>query len=172
MLKKTLLIFFTGLVAAALTSFTYPKSRPVLRTIIIDPGHGGKDPGASGLQSTEAQLALEISKKLGKEIEQALPGTKVLFTRTTDILPGNLNDKSEALRWRANFANSSGADLFISVHLNFIGKAPGGWYEKRIVGWNEKISYRGKGKRKKKIVTRIPVYQPYYVVNETTGTET
>ncbi|MBD0277659.1 MAG: N-acetylmuramoyl-L-alanine amidase [Flavisolibacter sp.] len=172
MLKKTLLLLFIGIITVPLISFTFQKRTPALRTIIIDPGHGGKDPGASGLESTEAQIALEISKKLGKEIERSLPDVKVLFTRTTDVLPGNKDDKSEALRWRANFANSSGADLFISIHLNFIGKQPGGWYEKKIIAYNNKITYVGKGKKRRKVVTKIPVYQPYYVVNETTGTET
>lgn len=172
MLKKTLFFFFIGLIGTSLASFVPKKEKPVLRTLIIDPGHGGVDPGASGLESTEAEICLEISKRLGKEIERAFPDVKVLFTRTADMLAGNLSNKSESLRWRANFANNSGADLFISIHCNSIGRAPGGWYEKKIIAYNNKITYVGKGKKKKKVVRKIPVYQPYYVVNTTTGTET
>lgn len=170
--KKILLVlfFFTG--TAFFSSFSVKIPQKVLRTVIIDAGHGGKDQGAAGLISTEAQLCLEISMKLGKEIEEKIPGVKVLYTRTADILPGNKNNKDEALRYRADFANQSGADLFLSIHCNSIGKGAGGWYEKRIIGYNNKYTYQGKGKKKKKIVTKIPVYQPYYVVNTTTGTET
>ena len=60
MLKKILLIFFAGSLTTALISFTPPK--PVLRTIIVDAGHGGVDQGAPGLESTEAKIALEISR--------------------------------------------------------------------------------------------------------------
>ncbi|MBD0332791.1 MAG: N-acetylmuramoyl-L-alanine amidase, partial [Chitinophagaceae bacterium] len=172
MLKKTLLTLSCICIVTAFNSFREEKKQKVLRTIIIDAGHGGKDQGASGLISTEAQLCLEMAKKLGKEIEQSVPGVKVLYTRTTDIIPGNKPDKNQGLRYRADFANQSGADLFISIHCNSAGKKPGGWYEKRIIDWNYKVSYVGKGRKRRKVKTKIPVYQPYYVVNETSGTET
>lgn len=172
MLKKTFFIFSILSVAALLLSFDTIPPKKTIRTIIIDPGHGGKDQGASGLISTEAQICLEISKKLGKEIEENIPGVKVLYTRTADVLPGNKSDKDQALHYRADFANSSGADLFISIHCNSSGKHAGGWYEKKIVDYNYKVSYVGKGKKKRKVTTKVPVYQPYYVVNTTNGTET
>lgn len=172
MLKKTsaLLLFIAGL--APVYSFSVKEPKPAIRTIIIDPGHGGKDQGADGLVTTEAQICLQVSKKLGQLIEKEIPGIKILYTRTTDIIPGNKPNKDEGLRYRADFANQSGADLFISIHCNSAGKAPGGWYEKRIVDYNEKVSYKGKGKKKKKIVTKVPVYQSFYVTNEAAGTET
>jgi N-acetylmuramoyl-L-alanine amidase len=173
MLKKTFFIFCFFSAATLLFSFSSKNPHKALRTIIIDAGHGGKDQGAPGLISTEAQICLEISMKLGKEISKQIPGVKVLYTRTKDVLPGDdPNDKDKANRWRAAFANSSGADLFISIHCNSIGRAPGGWYEKKIIAYNYKYSYVGKGKKKRKVTTKIPVYQPYYVVNTTTGTET
>ena len=79
-----------------------------------------------------------------------MPDVKVLYTRTTDIIPGNKPDKNAGNRYRADFANSSGADLFISIHCNSAGKAPGGWYEKKIIDYNYKTSWQGKGKRKKR----------------------
>ncbi|MFN2437683.1 MAG: N-acetylmuramoyl-L-alanine amidase [Chitinophagaceae bacterium] len=153
-------------------SFTEEKKQKAVKTIIIDAGHGGKDQGAAGLISTEAQICLEISKELGKEIEKRNPGIKILYTRTTDIIPGNMPDKNKGNRYRADFANSSRADLFISIHCNSAGKAPGGWYEKRIVDYNYKTSYVGKGKKKKKVTRKIPVYQSFYVENKAAGTET
>jgi N-acetylmuramoyl-L-alanine amidase len=171
MLKKTLLSFSFIFFAAILFSFT-EKNQKAVRTIIIDAGHGGKDQGAPGLISTEAQICLEISMQLGKEIQKRNSGIKILYTRTTDIIPGNMPDKNKGNRYRADFANSSRADLFISIHCNSAGKAPGGWYAKRIVDYNYKTSFTGKGKKKKKVTKKIPVYESYYVDNKVTGTET
>ena len=171
MLKKTLFalpIFFLALIVCP----TCLSAQKAVRTIIIDPGHGGADQGAAGLISTEAQLSLAMSLKLGKLIEKELPNVKVLFTRTTDIIPGNSRNKNEGLRWRANFANQSKADLFISIHCNSAGRSPGGWYEKRVVGYDEKETWVGKGKKKKKKIVQVPIYESFYVENPAKGTET
>lgn len=172
MLKKTLLTISIFPLLIFLTSFNFHNPAPTIKTIIIDAGHGGKDQGAAGLHSTEAQICLAIAMRLGKQIENELPGVKVLYTRTTDIFPGNKPTKNEGDRYRASFANQSGADLFISIHCNSAGKAPGGWYEKRVVGYDEKVTYSGKGKKKKKIVKKTPIYESYYVANASKGTET
>ena len=76
---------------------------------MIDPGHGGKDPGAHGLHGlVEKDVNLRFAKILGEELRQK--GFKVLYTRTTDVfIP---------LETRTELANSKGADLFISVHCN------------------------------------------------------
>lgn len=85
--------------------------------VVIDPGHGGVDPGAKGRYSTEKQIALGVSLKAGKLIAQ-IPGVKVLYTRTTDMLPGGGTNIKASLRWRADFANRMGGNVFISVHCN------------------------------------------------------
>jgi N-acetylmuramoyl-L-alanine amidase len=150
-----------------------PGLRPSIKTIIIDPGHGGKDPGARGLFSTESQVALAVSLKLGKAIQKEYPEIKLVFTRTTDVLPGNVNNKDQALKIRANMANEARpkGDLFISIHCNATGNRAGGWYAKRITGYTTKIIYVGKGKRKKKKSVQHPIYESYYVENKATGTE-
>lgn len=170
MLKRTILIVSCFISTVIILSFTtLPKTE---RTIIIDAGHGGADPGAKGLISTEAQLTLEMGLKLGEMIRTQIPGVKVLFTRTTDIYPGNSPTKKDGDRYRASFANNSKADLFISIHCNSAGNAPGGWNERRIVGYDEKITTTGKGKKKKKKTIKVPIYETFYVENEAKGTET
>lgn len=144
------------------------KQRPVLGTIIIDPGHGGIDPGTLGAFSRESRVALAISLKLGKAIKAAFPDTKVLYTRTTDILSGNVRTLKESYYYRSDFANQSNGDLFISIHCNAVGKKPGGWYEKKIVSYKNVTT--GKGKKKK--TKKVPVYKSYYVKNTHKGTET
>lgn len=142
------------------------------KTIIIDAGHGGSDQGAGGLISTEAQVTLALSKKLGEKLAAEMPGVKVLFTRTTDVIPGNGRNITEGLRYRANFANESKADLFISIHCNSAGRAPGGWNERRVAGYEEEERVTGKGKQKRTITVKVPVYETVYVPNEAKGTET
>lgn len=82
-----------------------------LRTIVLDPGHGGKDPGAIGYskKNFEKEIALKLVQKLKKKIEDNL-NVRVLLTRD--------KDEFVSLQQRTEFANSSGADLFISVHCN------------------------------------------------------
>ena len=83
-----------------------------LTTVVIDPGHGGKDPGAPGQTSatSEKHIVLSISKLLGDKIKAAYPDVKVIYTRSDDRFIG-LHD-------RAMVARRNNADLFISVHCN------------------------------------------------------
>ncbi|WP_099366879.1 N-acetylmuramoyl-L-alanine amidase family protein [Sphingobacterium sp. 1.A.4] len=81
-----------------------------MRTIVLDAGHGGHDSGAVGRVSKEKDIALQVALKLGKRIEQELPGVKVVYTRKTDIYP--------KLYERPAIANKHNADLFISIHCN------------------------------------------------------
>lgn len=82
-------------------------------TLVIDPGHGGKDHGAIGAVSCEKDLTLKFGLAFGKIIEQNCADVKVVYTRKTDVfIP---------LAKRAEIANKQHADLFISVHINAIG---------------------------------------------------
>ncbi|WP_242689043.1 N-acetylmuramoyl-L-alanine amidase [Pedobacter sp. SYSU D00535] len=81
-----------------------------IRTIVIDAGHGGKAAGATGKYSLEKNIALSVALKLGKVIQEQLPGVKVLYTRTTDV---NVD-----FHERIGIANRAKADLFISIHCN------------------------------------------------------
>lgn len=147
-------------------------ARKKIRTIVIDPGHGGQDPGAKGLISTEADVSLAVSLKLGKALEKEFPEIKQVFTRTEDVLPGNKTNIDQALRYRADLANSSGGDLFIAVHCNSAGRKPGGWYAQRVVRYETRTK---KVRVKKKWVTKKykhPIYENYWVENHVKGTET
>ncbi len=81
-----------------------------VKTIVIDPGHGGKDPGAIGKKSKEKDITLAIALKTGNYIKKNIKGVKVIYTRT--------KDEFVPLYKRAEIANKNNADLFISIHVN------------------------------------------------------
>jgi len=90
------------------------KQRWNLDVIVIDPGHGGKDPGCLDKNLQEKTITLDVAKKLGKLIEQEL-GIKVIYTRT--------EDEFVPLWKRTKIANESGGKLFLSLHVNAAPKA-------------------------------------------------
>ena len=82
----------------------------LVKKIVLDAGHGGKDPGAIGKRTKEKNLTLAITLKLGKYIEEKMPGVEVVYTRTTD--------KFLELKARTDIAIEENADVFISIHIN------------------------------------------------------
>lgn len=85
------------------------KNRPF--TLVIDAGHGGKDPGAIGRRGTkEKHINLSVAKLFGKAVANKYPEIKIIYTRSKDVfIP---------LNQRAKIANQAKADLFISIHTN------------------------------------------------------
>ena len=81
-----------------------------ITTVVIDAGHGGKDPGALGRNSSEKDITLKVALKTGELIRRQHPDVKVVFTRT--------KDEFIELHRRAEIANKEKADLFISIHCN------------------------------------------------------
>jgi len=92
---------------------------PALRTIVIDPGHGGRDPGKENnrLRVNEKTLALDTALRLKKVLETA--GYRVVMTRSADENLGP--DKASDLLRRAEIAQQANADLFVSLHYNAVG---------------------------------------------------
>lgn len=110
-------VIIPALIVFMFCSFYYSKDEPKhkVKTIVIDPGHGGKDPGCNGITCKEKDVALAVALKLGRFIEENIKDVKVIFTRQTDVFV-ELED-------RAKIANDNNADLFISIHCNAAGKA-------------------------------------------------
>ncbi len=143
-----------------------------VRTLIIDPGHGGLYPGTRGLISTEKDVTLDISLKLGEAVKNKFPDMKVVFTRTTDACVNNATNLQDDLHARAEIANQAKGDLFISIHCNSTRQPAGGYYEKRVIGHKKKLAYVGRGSKKRKKWINAPIYESYWVKNMRVGTET
>lgn len=101
------LLFILSLVTVIVTQ----ANNFVLKTVVIDAGHGGKDPGAIGPSKVqEKDVALVVALKLGDYIQKAHPDVKVIYTRKNDVFL--------ELHERAEIANKNKADLFIAIHCN------------------------------------------------------
>ena len=83
-------------------------------TVVIDPGHGGRDPGAIGKRGKEKTINLNVALKLGNLIKTNCPDVKIVYTRNKDVFVG--------LDRRAQIANNANADLFISIHTNSVAR--------------------------------------------------
>ena len=107
--------FLVGLLLI-LTSFnSLNPSQYRLKTIVIDAGHGGKDPGARGKISWEKDIALSISLELGRILKENILALNIVYTRK--------EDKFLTLYRRSEIANKSNADLFISIHADSFSKS-------------------------------------------------
>lgn len=107
---KYLLFYINLLVAILIVPGLHAKEKSF--TVVIDPGHGGRDPGAIGQSAKEKTINLAVALTLGEMIEKGNKDTRVVYTRKTD--------KFVELDERANIANRNKADLFISIHTNSV----------------------------------------------------
>ncbi|TVQ88337.1 MAG: N-acetylmuramoyl-L-alanine amidase [Bacteroidetes bacterium] len=109
-MKRQIIIFGIFSILIVFAQPAMADRQGFVRTVVIDPGHGGRDPGALGAQSKEKDIVLAIALKLGGYIESNFDDVKVIYTRTTD--------EFVELHRRAQIANENKADLFISIHCN------------------------------------------------------
>ncbi|MDR1973629.1 MAG: N-acetylmuramoyl-L-alanine amidase [Bacteroidales bacterium] len=109
-LKKIYLIQIIFLILLTPAFAFAQKSGGSVKTLVIDAGHGGNDPGATGKKSKEKDIALSVALKLGSLVKQGFPDVKVIYTRN--------DDRFVELHERSKLANKNKADLFISIHCN------------------------------------------------------
>ncbi len=111
--KNPAFIFFLTFILLFIPFFeanSFSKNDSKLNIVVIDPGHGGRDPGANTSGVDEKDIVLSIALKVGNYIKNNFPDVKVIYTRSSDVfIP---------LNRRAEIANKNKADLFISIHAN------------------------------------------------------
>lgn len=117
----------------------------VVKTIVIDAGHGGKDSGAIGKSGYyEKKLVLAVALKVGKYIEENIPNVKVIYTRDSD--------EFIELHERANIANKNNADLFISIHANSAGSSSAHGTETFVLGLHKTEDNLDVAKRENSVI--------------------
>lgn len=109
-MKNIIFIAIATLIFLTSSFIVVEKRDYKIRKVVIDAGHGGKDPGCHGKVSKEAHVALAVATTLGKNITDNMPDVKVIYTRD--------NNTFVELHDRAGIANKNSADLFISIHCN------------------------------------------------------
>ena len=96
-------------------SMLFPLYSQQIKTVVIDAGHGGKDPGCHGNFASEKEVCLSMALKLGALIKEKFPEIKIIYTREKDVFIELIE--------RANIANAAKADLFICIHANAASEA-------------------------------------------------
>lgn len=109
-LHITFIVSLLLLAGAAVCNPCHAQKKEKPFTLVIDPGHGGVDPGALGRKAKEKDINMNVSKAFAEMVKEEFPEVKIIFTRKTDV-------KIPLLR-RATIANDAKADLFISIHSN------------------------------------------------------
>lgn len=169
MIGRTLVIFL--ICTLSITVFSFVKNTPpvdhkqkVIRTIIVDAGHGimanGGHNGAKGSYSYEDDICLAISKEFVKNLQKEMPEIKIVETRPTE--------KITSLYRRADIANEQNGDLFFCIHVN--AAVP---IKRRQFTGNKTVTYyTGKGSSRKKRTKQVAQYKTITIDNPAKGTET
>jgi N-acetylmuramoyl-L-alanine amidase len=153
-MKKAPIAIFLGFLAASFISFQ-SKQKPLsdaVSVIVIDAGHGGKDPGCNGAGEVfEKHVTLGVALRLGKLIQDSLKDVKVLYTRKTD--------EFIELYKRPELANKNNADLFISIHCNSNKNTTAAGSETYLMGLHKTEGNLSVAKRENAAITMETNYQ-------------
>ena len=136
MRTRLFLLFAFAAVTVLMNGATAGNIAHGVEVVVIDAGHGGKFPGAHYGGVYEKDLTLKVALKLGKLIEEGMPGVKVVYTRKTDKALGT--DLATDLQARADIANKAGGDLFVSIHVNAAKSSAARGVETLIMGESPK----------------------------------
>lgn len=146
-----LLFLMLGFEAIAYGQDNYTSK---IKCIVIDPGHGGHDPGTVSGKYKEKDIVLSVAQKLGSMIKSTYPDIKILYTRSTD--------KFVPLAERSDFANRNKADLFISIHVNATKSTGVSGTETFVMGTHKSESNFELCKAENSVITLEDNYQAKY----------
>ena len=144
-----------GLIIAFIALWAFHGLAAGKFVLVIDAGHGGKDPGAIGKTTQEKNLNLQVALAFGNYVEKNCPDVKVVYTRKTDVFV--------ELKERANIANKNKADLFISIHTNALdgGKISRG-FETYTLGMHRAADNLNVAKRENSVIFIEKNYKQTY----------
>ncbi len=148
-------ISFFAFLFLILTSFnSFEQDKYQLKTIVIDAGHGGKDPGAKGKVSWEKDIALSISLELGRILNENMPEIKVVYTRK--------NDTFLSLFKRSEIANKANADLFLSIHCDAFHNSSVNGATSYLMGLSKSSANMNVAKRENSVIFMEENYEEIY----------
>lgn len=154
---STSILLLTVLLFTSFDTENHPKkiATPyVLKTVVIDAGHGGHDHGCSGSSNKEKTVALNLALKLGALIEKNYPDVKVVYTRKTDVFV--------ELYERAAIANRNNADLFICIHCNANPSSSPSGTETYVMGLHKTEANLNVAKRENDVILMEDDYSQHY----------
>jgi N-acetylmuramoyl-L-alanine amidase len=152
---KTLLLFFAVFAGVWLSSYTNLNMKPnKIRKVVIDAGHGGKDPGCLGKKCVEKDIALQVAYGFGSNIRMHMKDVEIVYTRT--------KDEFIELRERARKANKEGSDFFISIHANASTSPEMYGTESYIMGLSSSEENLEVAKRENSSILQEHDYQSHY----------
>ena len=150
------IVFFTGASASCHYSCADNNEYTKLKCVVIDPGHGGRHPGAISKAGSikEKDITLSVALKLGKLIKESYPDVKVIFTRANDVYVD--------LDVRAAIANKNKADLFLSIHCNSTTSPTAHGTETFVMGTSKSSGNFDVCKRENSVITIEDNYKTKY----------
>lgn len=155
--KKLILLCLLGLMAISPVSILAQNKT---FTVVLDPGHGGKDPGTIGTKRYktifEKDIVLSVALKVGALLEKEMPDVKVIYTRKTDVFV--------ELHKRGEIANKADADLFISIHINAATPTAKGT-ETFVLGVHRNESNLAVAKMENDVILMESNYEKHYAYN-------
>lgn len=154
LIKSTKIIVLLAFIFLLSSFQSLNDSKFHVKTVVIDAGHGGKDPGTIGAGTKEKDIALKISLELGRIIEENLPDVKVIYTRTNDVFV--------ELHERASIANQNNANVFISIHCNAVSNATAYGTESWVMGTHKNDANLELAKKENAVVTLEDNYLEKY----------
>ncbi|UTW62744.1 N-acetylmuramoyl-L-alanine amidase [bacterium SCSIO 12741] len=156
MKTKPFIILASSMLFVLLTSFyPYRPGEYGLKKVVIDAGHGGKDPGSIGVDGIkEKDIVLDIALRVGRAIKANHPDVKLVFTRETDVFIELTN--------RANIANKHNADLFISIHADAAVNKSAYGTETFALGLHKEAANLDIVKRENKVILMEDNYESNY----------
>ena len=150
----TLALVFAPFCIQAISAATKSSGQSAF-TLVLDAGHGGKDPGALGKKGKEKNINLAVTLAVGKLMEENMKDVKVVYTRKTDVFI--------ELDERARIANKAKADLFVSIHTNALpGKAQGVGSETYTLGMHRAADNLAVAKRENSVIILENDYENRY----------
>lgn len=152
-MKKNLYVLFSVLILSLASFSPLGVHSYKVRTIVLDAGHGGKDPGCHGTTGIESKVTLAVALQLGRIIKENMPTMKVYYTR--------MSDNFIELHDRAAIANRNNADLFVSIHCN-AGPSSAYGTETYVMGLHASEDNLEVAKRENEVVLNETDYQKNY----------